>query len=72
MTPTLEWVGDSIETGWLGTREKYIHTQGVVGSVKFVPVPNNEGYTGVFEGADYGIIRFSTGAQADETKTEAS
>jgi len=37
-----------------------------------VPVANNEGYTGVFEGADYGFMRFSTGAQPDETKPAAS
>ena len=37
-----------------------------------MPVANKEGYTGLFEGADYGIVRFSTGAQADETKKNAS
>ncbi|CDW91794.1 UNKNOWN [Stylonychia lemnae] len=72
MAPTLDWVADSMPTGFFGKREKYIHTQGVVGSVKFVPVPNNEGYTGIFQGAEYGIIRFSTGGQADETKKDAS
>jgi hypothetical protein len=72
MHPTLEWVGDTISTSWMGTREKMIHTQGVVGSVKFVTVPNNEGYTGVFEGAEYGIMRFSTGGQPDETKKTAA
>lgn len=43
-----------------------------MGAVKFVPAENNLGLTGIFEGADYGIIRMSCGAQPDETKKNAS
>ena len=48
MSTSLNWVGDTTEYTWLGgTREKYTHRRGVVATVKFVPVANNEGYTGV-------------------------
>lgn len=72
MAPTVSWVADTIPTSWLGKRTKYIHTVGVVAQVKFVPVSNNEGYTGLFHGVDHGIIRFSTGAQPDTSKPKAS
>lgn len=72
MAPTLSWISDTIPTSWLGKRTKYIHTVGTVGQVKFVPVANNEGYTGLFEGANHGIIRFSTGNQADASKKTAA
>ena len=72
MKTSLEWVGDTVESSWLGKRDKNLHTVGVVASVKYVPVPNNEGYTGVFEGADHGVIRFSTGPQPDYTRKNAS
>ena len=72
MAPTVSWVSDTLPTSWLGKRAKNIHTVGAVGEVKFVPVPNNEGYTGLFEGADHGIIRFSTGGQPDTSKPKAA
>ena len=60
MMPTLHWVGDTFENGWTGARNKYIHTVGNTATVKFTPVANNEGYTGIFEsGADHGVIRLS-------------
>jgi hypothetical protein len=64
MAPSVSWIADTLPYNWLtGKRSKYIHTVGVVGKVKFVPVANNEGYTGFLEqGSDYGLIRFSTGA----------
>jgi len=43
-------------------RRKMIHQQGLVARVKFVPEKDEEGktlYTGIFEGADFGIIRLS-------------
>jgi len=37
---------------------KPIHPYGAMAKVKFVPVANN-GYTGLFQGADYGLLRLS-------------
>lgn len=37
LDPTLHFVGDTFEDGFFGARNKYIHTVGVVGKVKFVP-----------------------------------
>lgn len=45
---------------------------GSVAQVKFVPVPNNEQYTGIFEGADYGIIRLSVAKKPDTSKNTAT
>jgi len=45
--------------------EKPIHAHGAMAKVKFVPVANN-GYTGLFQGADHGLLRLSvTGAPSD-------
>lgn len=56
---TLTFIGDTFEET-SSPRNKYIHTVGVVGKVKFVPVSNNEGYTGMLaSGCDYGLIRLS-------------
>ncbi|AYC33520.1 peroxidase [Pseudomonas cavernae] len=45
--------------------EKPIHAHGVMAKAKFVPVANN-GYTGLFTGADSGLLRLSvTGDPAD-------
>ena len=40
-------------------RPRYIHVVGVHGKVKFNAVKGNK-YTGTFQGADYGLIRFSS------------
>lgn len=45
---------------WGGQRDKLIHSVGVTGKVRFVPNRSNNGFTGIFKGADYGIIRFSS------------
>jgi len=71
METTLHWVGDTFEDGFFGPRKKLIHSVGSVAQVKFVPVPNNEGYTGIFEGADYGLIRLSLAKKPDTSKTSA-
>jgi len=42
-------------------RKKYIHSVGVVAPFKFVRTGGS--YTGIFEGADYGLIRFSSAVQ---------
>ena len=65
---SLKWVGDTFEDGWLGPRNKYIHTVGNTANVKFVPTSNNK-YTGVLAGADHGIIRLSAAKQPDQSKT---
>jgi hypothetical protein len=41
------------------TRKKVVHTQGVVVQVKFIPSGNSHPFTGMFRGADYGIMRMS-------------
>lgn len=72
MHPTLQWLGDTFEDGLLGARDKYIHSVGNIAKCKLVPVSNSEGYTGLFEGSDYGYIRMSLAKQPDETKTTAA
>ena len=57
--------GDELPRDPFGERKKLIHTVGVVGKVKFVSDENHP-YTGVLKGADYGVIRFSTGAKPSE------
>jgi hypothetical protein len=60
MSPSLNFVGDTFEAGTFGARAKYIHTVGNVAKVKFVPIANKEGYTGLFAtGADHGFVRLS-------------
>jgi hypothetical protein len=71
MDPSIKWVGDTFENGWLGPRNKYIHTVGNTAKVKFVPVSNNLGFTGIFQGADYGYVRLSAAIQPDYTKTKS-
>jgi hypothetical protein len=68
MDPTLHFVGDTFEDSWLGHRKKLIHSVGSVAAVKFQPVANAEGYTGVFEGADYGVLRMSLAKEPKPTK----
>eukprot|EP00347_Sterkiella_histriomuscorum_P015747 403355834 len=73
MMPSLKWVGDTFENGWLGVRSKYIHTVGNTATCKWTPVSNSEGYTGIFKsGSDHGIIRLSAAKQPDYTKTKAT
>ena len=59
MNPSFDSPGDDMPCGMLGCRKKGIHCIGVVGKVKFAPNPDNRLYTGIFEGADYGIVRLS-------------
>ena len=47
------------------TRTKFIHSVGTVGKVKFVSNGKHE-YTGIFKGADHGLIRMSSAAKPDE------
>eukprot|EP00092_Neocalanus_flemingeri_P009099 GFUD01009797.1.p1 GENE.GFUD01009797.1~~GFUD01009797.1.p1 ORF type:complete len:342 (+),score=108.83 GFUD01009797.1:89-1114(+) len=62
MCPTLRAPGDEMpyEEGLFGggTRNKYIHTVGTVGQVEWRDLGEHS-YTGIFEGAGQGIVRFS-------------
>lgn len=42
-------------------RTKYIHTVGATGMVRFVTKGDHD-YTGIFEGAEHGLIRLSSAA----------
>ncbi len=54
-----------------GTRDKYIHTQGAIASVKLTNTGSHP-FTGVFEGADHGVVRLSFAAKPDpKTKNTA-
>lgn len=65
---SLEWVGDTYKKTLLGSRKKLIHSVGSVAQVKFVPTDNKEGYTGLFNGADHGLIRLSIAAKPKYNK----
>jgi len=65
--PSLEFPGDELPVG----RVKAVHTVGSVGKVKFVPIARRQDpyyphtgqkgpYTGIFQGASFGIVRIST------------
>ena len=60
MNPTFDTKGDALPSGLLGTREKYIHSVGSVGKVHFVPARSGVPYSGILEGADYGLVRLSS------------
>jgi len=61
MEPTFTAKGDAMPSEMLGltTRTKYIHSVGAHGKVRFVSSGSHP-YTGIFEGADHGIIRLSS------------
>ncbi|MDF2445396.1 MAG: peroxidase [Moraxellaceae bacterium] len=64
---TILWkkVNDRVDVAPPGY-EKPIHPYGAMAKVKFVPVANTLGYTGIFQGSDYGLLRLSvTGDPAD-------
>jgi hypothetical protein len=71
MAPSLQWVGDTFQDGLFGPRKKLIHSVGSVAKVKFQPVANHEGYTGIFQGALHGLLRMSLAKQPDPSKTTA-
>jgi hypothetical protein len=56
---------DSIPTGHI----KYIHTEGAVAQIAFVPAATTNPFTGVFKGADHGIIRLSMAVEPDTVST---
>ena len=64
MDPTFTTPGDQMPTELFGlrTRTKYIHSVGVVGKVKFVSSGAHP-FTGVWEGAQHGLVRLSSAAE---------
>jgi len=66
MCVTMEQSGDELPIAWTGNyRQKYIHSVGSVGKVEFVPQENR--YSGIFNGASNGIVRISFAAEPDAT-----
>lgn len=67
MEPTFKAPGDTMpKNSWppFWTRTKYIHSIGVHAKVKFVSTGNHP-YTGIFKGANYGIVRLSAAAKPE-------
>merc|ERR1712098_682542 len=65
MCPTMWAMGDELPTAWTGnTRQKYIHSVGNVATVEFVSTGDHP-YTGIFKGAQHGVIRLSMAAEPD-------
>jgi len=59
--------GDEMPRALLGQRKKFIHQIGMHGKVKFVSNGKHD-LTGIFEGADHGIVRFSSAMNPAEKK----
>lgn len=57
MDCTFSTKGDTMPFG----RYKFIHNVGTVAKVEFVPVANQ--YSGIFKGAQKGLVRFSSAAE---------
>jgi len=67
MSTSFDTVGDNMpQQGLFGveTRPKLIHSQGSVVPVRYV-ADSGSSYTGIFSGADYGLLRISEAKQAD-------
>ena len=58
MDPTFDAPGDDMPCDSAGCRTKDIHSVGVISKVKFVA--EDSPFSGIFKGADYGLVRFST------------
>jgi len=59
MTDVFTVPGDAMKPGMVyGHRQKMIHSVGNTGKVKFIPRRGSR-FTGIFEGANYGIVRLS-------------
>lgn len=66
MDVTFDHPGDALKGLALRKRPKFIHSVGVTGQVSFVPNKNARHFTGMFQGADLGIVRFSSAAEPSE------
>jgi len=62
MAPSFNSKGDTMPTTLGITRVKWIHAVGTHAKVKFISSGNHP-YTGIFKGADHGVIRLSSAAQ---------
>merc|ERR1719228_1602409 len=75
MCPTLRAPGDELpyEDGLIfyGWRNKYIHTVGTVGQVEWRNLGDHP-YTGIFEGATQGIVRFSLAKEPSNTSNSTA
>jgi hypothetical protein len=61
MNTTFDAKGDAMPAGVVyGYRTKYIHAVGAVGKVKLVSSGKHP-FTGIFKGADFGLVRLSSG-----------
>jgi len=58
MLPTFDTMGDLMPHHWWGKRPKYIHSVGVVSKVAF-KANDASTYSGIFKGANEGLIRMS-------------
>ena len=67
MKETFDTPGDDMPCYWDGCRNKDIHSVGVVSKVKFEAASSP--FSGIFKGADYGLIRHSTAAPYKSTDT---
>ena len=56
-----QWFGHGSEY-----RTKFIHSVGTVGKVKFVSSGKHP-FTGVWEGAQHGLVRFSSAAEPSDS-----
>ena len=61
MDPTFLTKGDAMAHA----RPKFLHSVGAVGKVKFVPSATPGDFTGIFMGANQGLIRLSSAAKPD-------
>ena len=69
MNPSFDSRGDELPAQgiWGNVRPKYIHTVGATGKVRFNIDPSNP-FTGMFQKADLGIVRFSAAAEPTNTQ----
>jgi len=74
MGTSFDTVADDMPTQFLGLeyRKKIVHSVGAVGLAKWVVVPNNLSYTGIFAtGCDNVIMRFSSAFRPGTTNSTA-
>jgi len=75
--PSLEAPGDELPVG----RVKEVRSVGIIGKVKFVPIARRQNphypltgrqtpYTGIFQGASFGIVRISTFREPTPSRTD--
>jgi len=64
----LPWEKRVVRYGW---RNKYIHTVGTVGKVEWRNLGGHN-YTGIFEGASQGVVRFSLAKEPDTSSNNTA